>query len=34
VDDGSYAVENLPKPVHDAVDSPVNKPSISLGDRL
>jgi hypothetical protein len=27
VDDGPDAVENSTKPVHDPVDSPVNKPS-------
>jgi len=30
VDDGPDAVENSPKPVHDPVDSPVNKPSLPL----
>jgi hypothetical protein len=34
VDDGPDAVEKLAKPVHDPVDSPVNKPSLALGKSL
>jgi hypothetical protein len=34
VDDRPDAVENSLKPVHDPVDSPVNKPSIFFIPRL
>jgi len=34
VDDGPDAVENSSKPVHDPVDSPVNKLRVILSNRL